>query len=186
MKRNLRAVVVGASLALTAVPANAQLAQCTSGLETLAAAAAVAHEQTSQLTSVEDGLVARREAFTRCQDELERVQRDRERRGDPAPSRLAQECRGAELSAQALEVSYTSAVAAVQDGLTTLASAVQAVEVSCQVPLGAFAAVPPPETRSPDCRSFLASRPGAPLAALRVVCESSLSAEECAACLGRP
>ncbi|HIE93121.1 MAG TPA: hypothetical protein EYQ83_09740, partial [Acidobacteria bacterium] len=171
MKRNLRAVVVGASLALTAVPANAQLAQCTSGLETLAAPAAVAHEQTSQLTSVEDGLVARREAFTCCQDELERVQRDRERRGDPAPSRLAQECRGAELSAQALEVSYTSAVAAVQDGLTTLASAVQAVEVSCQVPLGAFAAVPPPETRSPDCRSFLASRPGAPLAALRVVCE---------------
>ena len=186
MKRNFRAVVVGASLALTAVPANAQLAQCTSGLETLAAAA-VAHEQTSQLMSVQDGLVARREEFTRCQDELERVQRDRERRGDPAPpSRLAQECRGAELSAQGLEVNYTSAVAAVQDGLTTLASAVQAVEVGCQVPLGAFAAVPPPETRSPACRSFLASRPGAPLAALRVVCESSLSAEECAACLGRP
>jgi len=84
------------------------------------------------------------------------------------------------------EVNYTSAVAAVQDGLTTLASAVQTVEVGCQVPLGAFVAVPPPETRSPACRSFLASRPGAPLAALRVVCESSLSAEECSACLGRP
>ena len=135
---------------------------------------------------MQDGLTARREEFTRCQEELERVQRDRERRGDPAPPHLAEQCRSAELSAQALEVSYTSAVAAVQEGLATLASAVQTVEVSCQVPLGAFAAVPPPETRSPDCRSFLASRPGAPLAALRVVCESSLSAEECAACLGKP
>jgi hypothetical protein len=131
MKRDLRLVVLGASVLLTAVPASAQLAQCTSGLETLAAAAAVAHEQASQLSSVQDGLVARREEFTRCQEELERVQRDRERRGDPAPSRLAQECRGAELSAQGFEVNYTSAVAAVQDGLTTLASAVQTVEVGC-------------------------------------------------------
>lgn len=113
MKRTFRAVVVSASLALTAVPANAQLAQCTSGLETLAAAAAVAHEQTSELSSAEDGLVARREEFARCQEELERVQRDRERRGDPAPPRLAEQCRGAALSAQGLEVNYTSAAAAV-------------------------------------------------------------------------
>ena len=42
-----------------------------------------------------------------------------------------------------------------------------------------------PETRRPACRSFLSSRPSAPFAALRVVCESEMSEEECAACVGR-
>jgi len=72
-----------------------------------------------------------------------------------------------------------------REGLAGLAGAVQNVERACQVPLAAFAsAAGDVEPRSQACQSFLASRPGAPLAALRVLCESELSPEECTACLG--
>ena len=184
MKRDLRPVVLASCLWLTAVPADAQLARCTAALDALRVAALEAHEQSSDLELLQDASVARREELGRCQDELDRVQRDRQRRGVTTIPGLGG-CQSAELSAQSSEMSYASAIAAAREGLGTLAAAVRTVELSCQVPLGAFAPVADRETQSPACRRFLRTRPGVPLAALRVVCESELSEEECAACVGR-
>ena len=111
------------------------------------------------------------------------MRRDRERRGDPT-TRGLDACRGTELLARTLAANYESAVAAAREGLSGLATAVQTVERSCQVPLAAFVPVPASATRSPACVSFLRSRADAPLEALRVVCRSEMSEEECAACLG--
>ena len=184
MKRDLRPVVLASCLWLTAVPADAQLARCTAALDELRVAASEAHGQSSDLESAQDAVVTRRGEFVRCQDELERVQRDRQRQGvTTMPSSGG--CQGAELSARSSELNYASVIADAREGLAKLVAAVQTVELSCQVPLGAFAPVAAPETLSPACTSFLNSRPGGSLAALRVVCESELSEEECAACVGR-
>ena len=184
MKRDLPPVVLASCLWLTAVPADAQLARCTAALEELRVAASEAHGQSSDLESMQDLLVTRQGEFVRCREELDRVQRDRQRSGvTTIPS--SGECQSAALSAQSSEMSYASAIAATREGLGQLASAVRTVELTCQVPLGAFTPVAEPETRSPACRSFLSSRPSAPFAALRVVCESEMSEEECAACVGR-
>lgn len=184
MSHYLRIAVIVSCLGVPAESAEAQLAQCTSDLELLRVAAADAHERSSGLQTVQNGLVSRRDEFIRCQEEVDRISRDIER---TSVGRVPQvlDCSSLRLSAQSAETQYAAAVDSAREGLIGLASAVQAVERSCQVPLAAFTpALGSAETRSPACDSFLASRPGAPLAALRVLCESELSPEECTACLG--
>tara|TARA_A100001037_G_scaffold200718_1_gene179508 strand:- start:55 stop:378 length:324 start_codon:yes stop_codon:yes gene_type:complete len=90
-----------------AVPASAQLAQCTSALEGLETAAATVHEQSSSLETMRAGLVSRRDEFIRCQEEVGRSTRDRERVGGGGgggglPAQL--DCSSAQLSAQSFEV----------------------------------------------------------------------------------
>ena len=84
--------------------------------------------------------------------------------------------------------SYAATIETVQEGFRQLAAAVQSLEASCQVQLAAPLIATGPgaeeEATSPACEGFLRSRPGATLAALRVVCQSAMSEEECAACLG--
>jgi hypothetical protein len=64
------------------------------------------------------------------------------------------------MSVQSAEAAYRSAIGETREGLTGLALAVQIAELSCQVPLGALAAVPAPEAQSPGLQELHCRPPG--------------------------
>ena len=133
--------------------------------------------ESREVESAQQGLASRQAEYVRCQEE-----RIRDADVDPTPS--FGPCQGAELLARSFEQTYTLAIAKAREAFADLATAVQTVERRCEVPLAALAParrLPP----TPACVGFLRSRPGAPLEALRVVCETELSEEECATCVGR-
>ena len=186
MTLHWRIVTVAAGLSLLAVPAQAQWRQCADGLDALRAAAAEANETSGAIASLEAALVENRDDHTRCMQDLEVFRIDR----DTSPIREAVLRDGCNQQVQTYRTTERRLAAEVERAgsvFRALASAVQAVELSCQYPLAAYApAEPPAGSASPACERFLASRPGVPIESLRVLCTAEMSAEECAACLGEP
>ena len=182
-----RALVAAAAacLCLPAV-APAQWERCASGLDALRAAAEEVHEASSTVASLEASLLETRDAHTRCMQDLDIFRIDQ----DTNPIREAVQRDGCNQQVQTYRITERRLASEVERAgvlFRALAAAVQAVELSCQYPLAAYApAEPPEETPSPACERFLAARPGVPIASLRVLCTAEMSAEECAACLGEP
>lgn len=178
--------VAAALLPLPAVPAEAQWPQCAANLDALRAAAEEVHEATGTVASLEASLLETRDSYTRCRQDLDVFRIDR----DTSPIRAAvqrDECNQQVQAYRTTERRYNSEMDRASSLFRTLAAAVQAVELSCQYPLAAYApAQPPAEARSPACERFLGSRPGVPLESLRVLCTAEMSEDECAACLGPP
>ena len=186
MNFHRRIVTAAVGLSLLAVPAQAQWRQCADGLDALRAAAAEANGTSDTIASLEAALVETREDHTRCMQDLDVFRIDR----DTSPIREAVQRDGCNQQVQTYRTTERRLAAEVDRAgsiFRALAAAVQAVELSCQYPLAAYApAEPPAEERSPACERFLASRSGVPVESLRVLCTAEMSAEECAACLGEP
>ena len=187
MAPRLRTVAaVAVCVWLPAIPLEAQWERCASGLDALRAAAEEVHEASSTVASLEASLLETRDAHTRCMQDLDVFRIDR----DTSPLREAVQRDGCNQQAQTYRTTERRLASEVERAGTlfrTLAAAVQAVELSCQYPLAAYApAEPPAEERSPACERFLGSRPGVPMESLRVLCTGEMSAEECAACVGEP
>ena len=176
----------GACLSLLAGPAEAQWERCASGLDALRAAVEEVHEASSTVASLEASLVETRDAHTRCMQDLDIFRIDR----DTSPIReavLRDGCNQQVRTYRTTERRLASEVDRAGSLFRALAAAVQAVELSCQYPLAAYApAQPPASAPSPACERFLGSRPGVPIESLRVLCTAEMSVEECAACLGEP
>ena len=180
----------GACLSLLAGPAEAQWERCASGLDGLRAAAEEVHEASSTVASLEASLVETRDAHTRCMQDLDVFRIDR----DTSPIREAVQrdgCNQQVRTYRTTERRLASEVERASALFRALAAAVQAVELSCQYPLAAYAPAHTPDEApasapSPACERFLGGRPGVPIASLRVLCTAEMSAEECAACLGEP
>ena len=164
----------------------AQWQRCASGLDALRAAAEEVHEASSTVASLEASLLETRDAHTRCMQDLDVFRIDR----DTSPIREAVQRDGCNQQVQTFRTTERRLASEVERAsalFRALAAAVQAVELSCQYPLAAYApAQPPAEAPSPACDRFLGSRQGVPIASLRVLCTAEMSAEECAACLGEP
>lgn len=164
----------------------AQWERCASGLEVLRSAADEVHEASSAVASLDASLLETRDAHTRCMQDLDVFRIDQ----DTSPIREAVRRDGCNQQAQtyrATERRLASEVERAGALFRALAAAVQAVELSCQYPLAAYApAEPPAEAPSPACERFLASRQGVPVESLRVLCTAEMSAEACAACLAGP
>ena len=180
-----RIVTVAAACALLlAVPAQAQWRQCADGIDALRATVEEAHGISDTIASLEASLVETRDAFTRCRQDLDVFRIDRE----TSPIRESvqrDECNQQAQSYQTTERRLATEVEQAGARFRALAAAVQAVELSCQYPLAAYApAEPPAEGPDSACEQFLGSRPGVPVESLRVLCTAEMSAEECAACLG--
>ena len=171
---------------LSAVPVEAQWERCAAGLDVLRAAADEVHEASSAVASLDASLLESRDAHTRCMQDLDIFRIDQ----DTSPIREAVQRDGCNQQMQAYQATERRLAAEVEQAgalFRGLAAAVQAVELSCQYPLAAYAPVEPPEgTPSPVCERFLASRPGVPVESLRVLCTAEMSAEACTACLGEP
>ena len=171
-------------LSLPAAAVEAQWPQCAANLDALRAAAGQAHEASSSVASLEASLLETRDAYTRCRQDLDVFRIDR----DTSPIRAAvlrDECNLQVQTYRTTERRYTSAMDEAGAVFRALAAAVQAVELSCQYPLAAYApAQPPADAPSPACERFVGSRPGVPLDSLRVLCTAEMSEDECAACLG--
>ena len=180
---------VGAAAAcfwLSAFPVEAQWQQCASGLGALRVAAEEAHEASDTVTTLEASLLAARDAYTRCMQDLDVFRIDRDTSPIPAAVQL-DGCNQQVQSFRATERRHASGVDRAGSVFRALAAAVQTVELSCQYPLAAYApAQPPAESPSPACERFLGSRPGVPVESLRVLCTAEMSEEECTACLGAP
>ena len=178
---------LAACLWLSAVPAKAQWRQCATELDALRAAAEEAHEASSTVASLEASLIETRDAYTRCRQDLDVFRIDRET-SPISPAVQLDECNQQVQTYQTTERRYAAEMDQASSLFRALAAAVQAVELSCQYPLAAYApAQPPAETpTSPACERFLNSRPGVPIESLRVLCTAEMSAEECAVCLGEP
>lgn len=180
--------VVSAAAACLGLPADslAQWERCASGLDALRAAAEEVHEASSTVASLEASLLETRDAHTRCMQDLDIFRIDQ----DTNPIREAVQRDGCNQQAQTFRITERRLASEVERAsvlFRALAAAVQAVELSCQYPLAAYApAEPPEEVPSPACERFLAARPGVPVESLRVLCTAEMSAEECAACLGEP
>ena len=176
----------GACLSLLAGPAEAQWERCASGLDGLRAAADEVHEASSAVASLEASLVETRDAHARCMQDLDVFRIDR----DTSPIREAVQRDGCNQQVQTYRTAerrLASEVERASSLFQALAAAVQAVELSCQYPLAAYApANPPAGSASPACERFLGSRPGVPIESLRVLCVAEMSAGECAVCLGEP
>lgn len=176
----------GACLSLLAGPAAAQWERCASGLDALRAAAEEVHEASSTVASLEASLVETRDAHARCMQDLDVFRIDR----DTSPIREAVQRDGCNQQVQTYRTTERRLASEVERAgarFRALAAAVQAVELSCQYPLAAYApAQPAASAPSPACERFLGGRPGVPIASLRVLCTAEMSAEECAACLGEP
>ncbi len=171
-----------ACLSLLAVPAQAQWRQCADGLDALRTAAAEASETSDTIASLEDALVQTRDAHTRCMQDLDIFRIDR----DTSPIREAVQRDGCNQQVQTYRTAERRLASEVERAgsfFRALAAAVQAVELSCQYPLAAYA---PAGSASPACERFLGSRAGVPIESMRVLCTAEMSAEECAACLGEP
>ena len=187
MAFHLRTVAAAAALlGLPAESAHAQWPQCATDLDALRATAEQAHEASDTVASLEASLIETRDAYTRCRQDLDVFRIDRE----TSPIRAAvirDECNQQVQTYRTTERRLASEVDQAGNVFRALAAAVQAVELSCQYPLAAYApAQAPAEAPSPACERFLGSRPGAPLESLRVLCTAEMSGEECAACLGEP
>lgn len=177
---------LAACLWLSAVPAAAQWRQCATELDVLRAAAEEAHEASSTVASLEASLIETRDAYTRCRQDLDVFRIDRET-SPISPAVQLDECNQQVQTYQTTERRYAAEMDQASSLFRALAAAVQAVELSCQYPLAAYApAEPPAESPSPACERFLGSRPGVPIESLRVLCTAEMSADECAACLGEP
>ena len=181
-----RIVTAAAGLSLLAVPAQAQWRQCADGLDALRVAAEEANETSGAIAFLEAALVETRDAHMRCMQDLDVFRIDR----DTSPIREAVQRDGCNQQVQTYRTTerrLNSEVERAASVFRALAAAVQAVELSCQYPLAAYApAEPPAESPSPACERFLGSRPGVPLESLRVLCTAEMSADECKACLGEP
>ena len=183
----LRTVAAAAALlGLPAPPAEAQWRQCAIDLDALRAASEQAHDASGAVASLEASLIETRDAYTRCRQDLDVFRIDR----DTSPIRAAvirDECNQQVQSYQTTERRLASEMDQASSVFRALAAAVQAVELSCQYPLAAYAPARPPDaTPSPACGRFLGSRPGVPLESLRVLCTAEMSEDECASCLGEP
>lgn len=177
---------LAACLWLSAVPAKAQWRQCATELDALRAAAEEAHEASSTVASLEASLLETRDAYTRCRQDLDVFRIDRET-SPISPAVQLDACNQQVQTYRTTERRYAAEMDQASSLFRALAAAVQAVELSCQYPLAAYApAEPPAESPSPACERFLGSRPGVPLESLRVLCTAEMSADECAACLGEP
>lgn len=184
----------GACLSLLAGPAEAQWERCASGLDALRAAADEVHEASSTVASLEASLVETRDAHARCMQDLDIFRIDR----DTSPIREAVQRDGCNQQVQTYRTAERRLASEVERAgslFRALAAAVQAVELSCQYPLAAYAPAQPADDApaqpaatapSPACERFLGSRPRVPIESLRVLCTAEMSAEECAACLGEP
>ena len=178
--------VLAACLWLSAVPAKAQWRQCATELDALRAAAEEAHEASSTVASLEASLLETRDAYTRCRQDLDVFRIDRET-SPISPAVQLDGCNQQVQTYRTTERRYAAEMDQAGSLFRALAAAVQAVELSCQYPLAAYApAEPPAESPSPACERFLGTRPGVPLESLRVLCTAEMSADECAACLGEP
>lgn len=186
MTHHWRIVTVAAGLSLLAVPAQAQWRQCADGLDALRAAAAEANGTSGAITSLEAALVENRDDHARCMQDLDVFRIDRE----TSPIREAVLRDGCNQQVQTYRTTERRLAAEVERAgsvFRALAAAVQAVELSCQYPLAAYApAEPPASAPSPACERFLSSRPAVPVESLRVLCSAEMSDAECAACLGEP
>ncbi|MCY4121799.1 MAG: hypothetical protein OXG72_12860 [Acidobacteria bacterium] len=177
---------LAACLWLSAVPAKAQWRQCATELDALRAAAEEAHEASSTVASLEASLLETRDAYTRCRQDLDVFRIDRET-SPISPAVQLDGCNQQVQTYRTTERRYAAEMDQAGSLFRALAAAVQAVELSCQYPLAAYApAEPPAESPSPACERFLGTRPGVPLESLRVLCTAEMSADECAACLGEP
>ena len=186
--------VAAACIWFPAFPVEAQWPQCAADLDTLRAAAEEAHEATSTVVSLEASLLETRDSYTRCRQDLDVFRIDR----DTSPIRAAvqrDECNQQVQAYRTTERRYNSELDRASSLFRGLAAAVQAVELSCQYPLAAYAPAQPPDEAlaqppvsapSPACERLLGSRPGVPLESLRVLCSAEMSEDECAACLGPP
>ena len=181
-----RIVTAAVGLSLLAVPAQAQWRQCADGLDALRAAAAEANGTSDAIASLEAALLETRDDHTRCMQDLDVFRIDRE----TSPIREAVQRDGCNQQVQTYRTTERRLNSELERAgflFRALAAAVQAVELSCQYPLAAYApAQPPAESPSPACERFLANRPGVPVETLRVLCTAEMSADECAACLGEP
>ena len=179
-------VALAACYWLSAVPAAAQWRQCAAELETLREAAENVQQASSTVASLEGALLETRDAYTRCRQDLDVFRIDRET-SPISPAVQMDGCNQQVQTYQTTERRYAAEMDQASSLFRALAAAVQAVELSCQYPLAAYApAEPPAGAPSPACERFLASRPGVPLESLRVLCTAEMSADECAACLGEP
>ena len=187
------ATLAAAGLSLLAVPAEAQWRQCAVDLDALREATGQAHEASDTVASLEASLLEIRDSYNRCRQDLDVFRIDR----DTSPIRAAvqrDECNQQAQSYQTTERQLASEVDQATVVFRALAAAVQAVELSCQYPLAAYAPAEapasapaqPPEAPSPACERFLSSRPAVPVESLRVLCSAEMSDAECAACLGEP
>lgn len=186
-------VALAACLWLPALSAEAQWPQCATALDALRAAAEEAHEASDTVASLEASLLEIRDSYNRCRQDLDVFRIDR----DTSPIRAAvirDECNQQAQSYQTTERQLASEVDQATVVFRALAAAVQAVELSCQYPLAAYAPAEapasapaqPPEAPSPACERFLSSRPAVPVESLRVLCSAEMPDAECAACLGEP
>lgn len=190
MTHHWRIVTVAAGLSLLVVPAQAQWRQCADGLDALRAAAAEANGTSGAIASLEAALVENRDDHARCMQDLDVFRIDR----DTSPIREAVLRDGCNQQVQTYRTTERRLAAEVERAgsvFRSLAAAVQAVELSCQYPLAAYAPAQPPaeapaSAPSPACERFLSSRPAVPVESLRVLCSAEMSDAECAACLGEP
>ncbi|MXZ70834.1 MAG: hypothetical protein F4Z04_04915 [Acidobacteria bacterium] len=137
-------VVVAACFWLPAVPAQAQWPQCVADLETLGAASEQAREAGGDLSALETSLIQEQDTYTRCTQGLAIYRRDRGT--SPIPEAVQRDGCNLQLeSYQEVERRYTAEVDRVSAVFSALAAAVQAVEVSCQYPLVAYAPAEPVE-----------------------------------------
>jgi len=137
-------VVVAAGLLLPAVPAQAQWPQCVADLEALNGASESAREAGSNLSLLETSLIQEQDIYTRCTQGLAIFQRDRGT--SPIPEVVQRDGCNLQLeSYREVERRYTAEVDRVSAVFSALAAAVQAVEVSCQYPLAAYAPAEPVE-----------------------------------------
>ena len=136
-------VIVAACLLLPAVPAQAQWPQCVADLEALSGAAETTREASANLSSLETTLGQEQDIYTRCTQGLAIYRRDRGT--SPIPEVVQRDGCNLQLeSYQETEKRYTAEVDRVSAVFSALAAAVQAVEVSCQYPLAAYAPAEPP------------------------------------------
>ena len=144
-------VPVVACLWLSALPAQAQWPECVADLEVLGEAAGQAREASSELSSLEMTLIQAEDAYARCTQSLAIY-----RRGpgtSPVPEAVLRDGCNLQLeSSRETERRYIGEVDQASAVLRALAAAVQAVEVSCQYPLAAYAPVEPPEEQPAEPR----------------------------------
>ena len=177
---------LAACLWLVAAPAQAQWRQCASELDALREAAEHVREASDTVASLEASLLETRDAYTRCRQDLDVFRIDRET-SPISPAVQLDGCNQQVQTYRTIERRYAAQMDHASSLFRVLAAAVQAVELSCQYPLAAYAPTQPPdEAPSPACERFLGSRPGVPIESLRVLCTAEMSEEECAACLGEP
>ena len=150
---------VGAAAAcfwLSAFPVEAQWQQCASGLDALRVAAEEAHEASDTVTTLEASLLAARDAYTRCMQDLDVFRIDRDTSPIPAAVQL-DGCNQQVQSFRATERRHASGVDRASSVFRALAAAVQTVELSCQYPLAAYAPAQPPAESEEECRAPPAS-----------------------------